>query len=48
MSGVLISIWPLSASGATSGQVGELARLATSASGGASGQLSELASWLLE
>ena len=52
MSGVLISIWALSASedasGAASGQVGELARLATSASGGASGQSSELASWPLE
>ena len=44
MSGVLISIWPLSASGAASGLVGGLARLATSASG----QSSELASWLLE
>ena len=48
MSGVLISIWPLSASGAASGQVVGLARLATSASGGASGQSSEIASWPLE
>ena len=44
MNGFLISIWPLSASGAASGQVGELERLATSASG----QSSELASWPLE
>ena len=47
MSGVLISIWPLGASGDASGQVDELERLATSASGGASGQSSWLASWPL-